>query len=499
MGSLKDKRPERTRETIIQKLQEETLLYIQQTRPILENNLFKFNKFVLGVEDGKDKVPLAPVHKEMCQFIDNNKKKFKLALIPRGHLKSTCITVGRALQAILSDRTKRVLIANATYSNACTFLTDIKRHLKFNENIKNFWGDPLDGVEVWASDKIMLKKPVGAPKEPTVTAMGLESNLTSQHYDIIIMDDLVNQDYVNTAEQIQKTINFYKECLNLLEPDGELIIIGTRWHDRDLYGWIMDSDNNIINNFEIFIRRAYEGSLDTEEGFQSLFPQKFTRNILKKLYEQQGPYIFSSQYLNDCIPEDSATFKSAWFRYYEPADLRGANLNTFVAVDPAISMEKTADFTAIVVVSVDMFSNIYIRKIIREKISPSVLIDYIFKIWEEYHPQEIAVEDVAYQKALQYYLTEEMNKRQIWLPIKLVKPANRSKDQRIQGLQPLYANSKIYHAKIIPNIGQLEDELLRFPRGKHDDVIDALSYMLDIMYQPRRKVTHHSNHKYLYV
>jgi len=497
MGSLKDKRPERTRQTIIQKLQEETLANIAATRPILENNLLKFNKFILNAESGRDKVPLAPVHDEMCRFIDENKKNFKLALIPRGHLKSTIITVGRTLQAILADRSKRVLIANATYNNACSFLTDIKRHLKFNEHIKDFWGDPMVGVEVWANDKIMLQKPLGAAKEPTVTAMGLESNLTSQHYDIIIMDDLVNQDYVNTADQIQKTINFYKECLNLLEPGGELIVIGTRWHDRDLYGWIMDKDNNVADKFQVFIRRAYEGDLHTGADFKALFPAKFTHKHLLELYKHQGPYIFSTQYLNEPIPEEDATFRRDWFKYYEPADLRGLQLNHFVTVDPAISLEKDADYTAIVVASVDMFSNIYIRKIVRMRLTPSQIIEELFTIWEQYHPQSIAIEDVAYQKALQYYINEEMNRRQIYLPITQVKPQNRSKDQRIKGLQPLYANGKIHHAKITAFINELEDELMRFPRGKHDDVIDSTSYLLDIIYPPRKKVTIHK-HKYLY-
>lgn len=496
--SLTDKRPEMKRKHIIEKFQEETLSAIQLARPKLETNLLKFNKFVLEVEEGKDKVPLAPVHEEMCEFIDNNKKKFKLALIPRGHLKSSLVTVGRTLQRILADRGTRVLIANATYNNACSFLTDIKRHLKFNEKIKMFWGDPLEGVEVWARDKIMLRKPVGSPKEPTVTAMGLEGSLTSQHFDCVILDDLVNQDYVNTADQIEKTINFYKECLNLLEPGGELIVIGTRWDDRDLYGWIQDKDNNIINNFEVFVRKAFEGSLDTDEGFKVLFPKKFSRKILLKLYEQQGPYIFSTQYLNDPIPAENATFKKEWFQYYDPTDIRGAQLNNFAMVDPAISMEKDADYTAIVTVSVDQFQNIFVRNIVRKRMQPSELIETLFQLNEQYHYQEIAVEDVAYQKALQYYLTQEMNKKQIYLPIIQVKPANRSKDQRIKGLQPLYANGKIFHSKIVANNQELEDELLRFPKGKHDDIIDATAYSLDIMYAPKRKVTRHSKNKYLY-
>ena len=66
-----------SKEEIIEKMQEEMELGIAHVRPILETDLFKFNKFVMQVEEGRDSVPLAPVHKEMCEFIDKNKRKKK--------------------------------------------------------------------------------------------------------------------------------------------------------------------------------------------------------------------------------------------------------------------------------------------------------------------------------------------------------------------------------------------------------------------------------------
>lgn len=494
---MKRQRP--TKEEIAKKIEEEVQVNIPIAKEILENNLFKFNKFVLKVEDGRDKVPLAPFHQEVCTFIEKRKNKKKLLLIPRGHLKSTIVTVGYSLQQLLADPTKRILIANATYNLACNFLTDIKRHLKFNDKIHLLWGDLSQNPDRWSSNEIALATAKGmhGKKEPNITAMGLESNLTSQHYDIIIGDDLVNKDYVNTADQIQKTINFYKESLNLLEPNGQFILIGTRWHDSDLYGWIMDNDNNIISDFEVMTKRAYEGDLYGDD-FNPLFPDKFKRSHLKKLREQQGPYFFSSQYMNDPIPSDEADFKKDWFSYFEFNDLKGRPLNKFTMIDPAISTEKEADFTAIVTAGLDDHNNVYILDIRRIKANPQGVIDEIFKVYEQWHPILMGIEEVAFQKALRYSLHQEMNNRNIWLPLREVKPQARNKDQRIRGLQPLYANKKMYHNKSVNNNMHLEDELLRFPRGKHDDVIDALSYGLDFWYPGKRKVSRRSKHKYLY-
>lgn len=490
-----------SREELIEKFNEEIETSIPLARSILEKDLYKFNKFVLGVEEGKDRTPLSQVHKDMCQFVDKNKHKKKLTLIPRGHLKSTVITTGRSLQAICADPTVRILIANATYSLSCSFLTEIKRNLKFNEKIKMLWGDLSLDAEKWSENQISLSKAknISGKKEATVTAMGVESNLTSQHYDIIIMDDVVNSDYVNTGEQIQKTIDFYKECLNLLEPDGEMIILGTRWDDKDLYGWIMDPVNHVLEDFDIFVRTSYEGDLERDEGFQALYPEKFTRKHLLKLYQQQGPYHFSCQYMNNPIPKDDATFIEDWFHYYEPTDIRGRPLNKFMTVDPAISLTNEADFTAIVTVGVDEFGLVYVLDIQRIKVRPSELIDKIFELYKIFRPIKIGIEDVAFQKTLQYSIQERMRETGEYLPIEPIRPQNRTKDQRIRGLQPLYANARVQHYKFGNYLKDLEEELLRFPRGKHDDVIDALSYCLDLMFPAKRKKSsRQSKRKYLY-
>jgi predicted phage terminase large subunit-like protein len=490
-----------SKDELIEKVEQEYLTNQAIVKPILEKNLFKFNRFILEIEKGKGMLPMAEVHKEMCKFIDDNKHKKKLALIPRGHLKSTTITVGRVVQAICENPTVRILIANATYGLACSFLTEVKRHLKFNEKIKMIWGDLTKDAEKWSENQITLSKAKqqGGKKEATVTAMGVESALTSQHYDIIIGDDLVNKDYVNTAEQIDKTIDFYKECLNLLEPDGEMILLGTRWDDKDLYGWILDRDNKALDDFEVFIREAYEGDIDGDD-FKKLYPQKFTKSHLIKLREQQGPYIFSCQYKNNPISKDNADFKQEWFRYYERKDIEGKILNKFTMTDPAISLEKSADFTAMVTVGVDSEGLIYILDIERVKIEPNQLIDLMFIKYRQFKSLVIGIEDVAFQRTLQYTLSEEMQKRGEYLPIKPVKPYARSKDQRIRGLQPLYANGRILHCKDTKYIKNLEDELLRFPRGKHDDVIDALSYNLDFMFPAKksRESKRRSNRQFLY-
>lgn len=449
-------------------------------------DLYLFNTEILLVEGENKEQPLGEFHRELCKFIDTPGGK-KLVLVPRAHLKSTVVTVGYSLQRIAKDPSVRILIANATYDMATSFLTQIKKHLQNNPKFKEYYGDLATGAERWSENMITVPKinPF-KKKEATVTAYGVGGNLTSQHYDLIIMDDVVNRDFINTHEQIEKTILFYKDALDLLEPGGELIVIGTRWADSDLYGWIMDKSNpdRIYEGFQIFLKQAYTGNLETGNDLQLLFPEKFTRDTLLELKKNKGPMEFANQYMNDPMPAEEAKFKPFWFKNIEEIELNYKEMNYFTTVDPAIAQLKHSDRTAIVTVGIDEYNNWFIRNVIWEKLLPNEIIEHVFQNWETYHPRKIGIEMVAYQKSLHYTLIDEMKRRNIYLPIVELK-ASRSKEERIEGLIPRYANGSVYHLENLPYRSELEEELLRFPRGKHDDVIDALAYMNQIAIQAR--------------
>jgi hypothetical protein len=85
---------------------------------------------------------------------------------------------------------------------------------------------------------------------------------------------------------------------------------------------------------------------------------------------------------------------------------------------------------------------------------------------------------VAFQKAMVFFLKEEMKKRCIYLPIQELTTWGRSKIERIEWLQPLYATWVIFHRR---SYLKLESQLLNFPRGAHDDECDALSYQLELL------------------
>lgn len=212
------------------------------------------------------------------------------------------------------------------------------------------------------------------------------------------------------------------------------------------------------------------------------FPEKLSHEFLENTKRSVGSYIFSNQYLNEIIPADMQSFKKEWFQYYSELPDR---LNTFIFVDPAISQADTADYTGVVVISVDPEKRWFVRFARRYRVTPTQLIDLIFTLNAQFNPQAIGVEEVAYQKALIYFINEEMRRRNILLPLKGVKPpTDRTKEMRILSLVPRFEFGHLYLAQ---GLQDLELELLKFPRGSHDDIIDALAACEYISFAPDKE------------
>lgn len=467
-------------------------------RMYMLHSFFDFCCEVLGMKD------LQPFHKDLCNFMQDNRDKKRLILLPRGHLKSTIVTVGYSLWRIAQNPKIRILIANATSPMAEAFLSQIKAHLQKNPEFIDLFGDLTKGSVKWSTEAIQLARPGSYDsKENTVTAFGIGGNLVSQHYDVILMDDLVNRENIHTPDRIADVMTFYKDVQDLVDDPlrSEQILIGTRWHEADLYGTILDDANPEKHKFAVMKREAVEGAYELIkkpdgrfgiEGGQILFEVKFPREALEDLLNAKGPSEFSAQYLNDPVPSSESTFKYDW-KYYEEDDLRGKEVYHYITLDPAFfdphSKKTDLDYTVFLVNAVDAENNWHIRDIIRDRMKPEDIIEMIFDLDLKWKPKAFGIESVAFQKILAYEARRRMRERNRFIPIVELKHAGsnaKSKYERIQALEPRYAIGSILHGKEVRHTTTLEMELRRFPRARTDDIADALANQLEIATPPRK-------------
>lgn len=210
-----------------------------------------------------------------------------------------------------------------------------------------------------------------------------------------------------------------------------------------------------------------------------LFPEKLDREYLDAQRQLQGSYIFAHQYQNEIIPSEDQDFKREWLKYY---DALPKIKNTFAFVDPAISLENHACYTAVVVVDVGIDGTWYLKLAKRLRITATQTISLLFNIQKIYKPTIIGIEIVAYQEALLHFLDAEMKRTGTVIPVHGVRRSSeQSKFMRIRSLVPRFEWGRIL---IKQGLTDFEDEYMKFPRGSYVDILDALSSLEEITFKP---------------
>jgi predicted phage terminase large subunit-like protein len=435
-------------------------------------------------------LPNPPELKEPPEDFDP-RKNLLLLLMPRGTFKSSVVTIGFTLQMILNNPNIRILIDSETFGKSKAFLREILDHLVNNERYREIF-KAIHGMypytkksemKLWTDSEVILPCRNVPKKEPTISCAGIDVTKNGMHYDLIICDDLHSEKNVTNKEQIEQVIDHYKLAFSLLDPGKPMIIIGTRWDYSDLYQHILDFERE---DFNILKKAAYneDGSL--------FFPEVLSEQELDKIRRRQGTGIFSKQYLNEPVSDENATFKRDQIIHKKWVEVEGRPMNWYLSVDPSYfdprGTTSYGDFCAMVLAGMDYEKNLYVRHIVRQKMSYSELINMIFTLYTDrkfadIKNMRILLETIG-TKSLSYELANEQKRRNTWLPVQEIKSRQTNKEERIRGLAPFYEYGHIYHIIECPQLEELEYELLHFPTGRHDDVIDALATILEVASPP---------------
>lgn len=420
-----------------------------------------------------------PFHSEIYSLLGKKDILRKAIVAPRGHSKSTLVSLIYPLWNILFQKKHFIVIVSESYSQSVLFLDAIKRELEENPKIKYFFGD-IVGTDKWSENAIVTSTGV------MVIAKGSGQRMRGLKYkqyrpDLVILDDFESEANTYTAESRTALFRWVNGAvLPGIEPHtGEIVLVGTIVHN-DAYlenirkngkasGWVV----------------LYYQALD-EERKTTLWPERFSYERLIQIrnqYASQGLLdMFYMEYQNIAQDPSGRPFTEDMIQYYNGSVFRENNkwylrledgsvegVNLYCGVDPAMG-KVNGDYTVIAVIAVDKDKNIYLIELDRGKTKPVELIDKIFKIYLKYEKSlSIVIETIAYQESLIDFMRDRSKRDGVYIPVLEVKPRT-SKSERLLKLQPYFADKRVfvrrYHDSFV-------EELLTFPKGSHDDTLDA--------------------------
>jgi len=433
---------------------------------IFEEDIVSFAKFFF-----KNHASLAipQFHKEIyALYEDKNISRLAIAA-PRGHAKSTITDLIYLAWEICNKKQKFILLVSDTYSQSVLFLESLKAEFEANEVLRAFYGDFVS--DNWSEGEIIANGIM-------VKALGAGMKVRGLKYresrpTLIIGDDLENDEMVESKERRSKLERWINGALiPAMAKEGRFIVIGTILHYDSLLAKMVSPDK-----YTEYTKRTYRAITDGE----ALWPEHLTVLDIEKIkadYISKGQaFLFYQEYQNDPVSDENRKFKQEKFKYFTDEDIDKKALNTYITIDRAYSKAKTADATGIIVVSVDRDNFWYVRSAERFRGNEQEIIDKIFDLKAYFHPIKIGIEQKAFEYTLKPTLDFEMKRRNNFFLVEQLKDLGRKKNIRIEGLIPRFETGSIFIKK---DQVDLIDELVRFPKATHDDLSDALSYMLEM-------------------
>ena len=402
-------------------------------------------------------------HRAIYRRLRDPRVRRLLIIMPPGHGKSTCVTVNYPLWAVGRNSNLRIIVASHTKDFVASFIREITARMESQE-YKEVFGDLKPArPNKWAQNEIIVERSA-ILKDPTFVALGTEQATIGRRADIAICDDVVDEDYAS-SEALRARLRtwFKKELVERLEPDGRLIVVGTRWHFADLYSELLKDES-----YEKLIYPA----LDEENN--PLWPDRWPLEVLAARRQEIGPIMWSAQYLCNPTPIEGGVLKGEWLHYWHPTNEDPAKriyklpprekLQIFQGWDLAISEDPTADWTVGLTLGIAQDGASYVLDYYRGHIDFPAQVSQVEAQAAAWKPEKIAIESNAYQRALPQWLKRGL------LPVVQVKQT-KEKIARITGLAPYFENGTI---RIEKEHEDLIMEYLQFPRGQHDDILDAL-------------------------
>ncbi len=272
-----------------------------------EKELWFFSRWILG----NDHLALGEFHRrEVCPFLtDFSSSRFKLLMLPMGHLKTTVVSRSMPLHVLVQRAHSNIYVPGLKGAEMCTLLANeniqkakenldvLARHALENEWLYWLWPDVFWTTKKEAprwNDEAFEVKRQRVRAEPSVKAIGMKTGFIGGYFDVIAPDDIAALQASQDPPVMERCKKFRRASMTRLydKRRGIHIGIGTHWGADDVYvEWKKD------HRVEVMIRSILEFD-DESKTEKPLWPEKFPMDVIESMRKGMDPIEFALWYLN---------------------------------------------------------------------------------------------------------------------------------------------------------------------------------------------------------
>jgi predicted phage terminase large subunit-like protein len=300
-------------------------------------------------------------------------------------------------------------------------------------------------------------------------AFGVGSQVTGWRADLFVLDDLQN-DALSVTERDGLWKWFREVLMPRLEPNGAIVLIQQRWGEDDLPGRIMESEEG--KDWHVIRLPAIAEANDAlgRKVGESLWPSRWPLPELQRQRIAMGSRAFETAFQGNPVPAEGNLIKAEWLQRYDVAPTQFTKV--VCALDAAAKTGVRNDASAIVKLGVTK-NAYFVLDVWAAKVEFPALIRRVDALKDEWPaPSAVYCEDASNATALIQAMKNET--RSPIVPV----TAKGSKESRVEGITGLLEAHRVFLPSEAPWLLEFERELLSFPAGKHDDMVDAFALAL---------------------
>ena len=309
-------------------------------------------------------------------------------------------------------------------------------------------------------------------------AIGVGGTMTGRGADIVIIDDPHSEQEATLAAHNPSIYDASYEWYTSgprqrLQPNGAIIIIATRWSERDLIGRVLQDAAERGKEDEW---RVIEFPAILPSG-NPLWPEFWPLNLLEDLKAELPPTKWNAQYQQTPTGEEGAIVKREWWQVWQGEDPPQCEY-IIQSWDTAFTKTERSDFNACTTWGVfNKDENVDDKHIIlldafQKRMEFPELKDKAIEHYRDWEPDAFIVEAKAAGAPLVFEL------RQMGIPVQEFTPTRgNDKIVRLNSVADLFRSGKVW-APDTRWANEVMDQMAAFPNGAHDDLVDSSSQAL---------------------
>ena len=393
-----------------------------------------------------------PAHfKEWSALLAEHRRLLLIA--SRDHGKSTLLSKLYPMVKAMVEPGFEILLVSYSEAQVVKLVTGMQDLFEKKDLIKSLV--PAYREEDWSKTAFRLKN------GSRVDTLTFGTSGRGGHYDLVLVDDPV-KDYGGMDADEQEDY-YLRALVPMCKPDGQIVVTGTFVYEMDLIE-------------RLRLNKAYHvaeyPAINPKTG-AALWPERWPLEKLMARKAEVGEYGFAREYLLERLSPGTQFFQKHMLHFYDPLKLPD-NLARVMSVDPALSLN--GDATAVVVTGTaakEDGGKTYLLDYAEMRTDDvQAMVDKIFVLAMEHGITWGIFETIGFQKMLMHWVYEKMRELDYHFGVEEVRSHKTTKQARIMALQPkIMAGTLLFHPE---KHRSLIGQLLAFPHGLHDDLIDAL-------------------------